>query len=117
MQTDNVGVSLASTEQINFLAAIDPARDDLDGVLFVRRFVSAAAANGEAAIAQHGLPQVHVVVGEEGRVLFSSANHSLSHFILFTSCMSSLIRHYLMSSLLFDYFHISTKHPRLHLLG
>jgi hypothetical protein len=69
LEVNDVGVALAGAQQIDLSAAIDSTRDDLDGELLPSGFVHATPAHGKAAIAQHGLPQVHVIVLEERRIL------------------------------------------------
>lgn len=46
-----------------------PLADDLDGVFLSRLLVCAAPADGEAALPQSAVPQVHLIAHVEGRVL------------------------------------------------
>ena len=62
-------MALAGAQQIDLSAAIDSTRDDLDGEFLPGGFVHATPAHGKAAVSEHGLPQVHVIVLEEGRIL------------------------------------------------
>lgn len=56
-----------------------PAAEDLDGELLAALALAAAATHGEAALAQRGLPQVQLVLLEEGRVLAAKGARQRSY--------------------------------------
>ena len=68
-QLNNVGMSLALSEQGNLVGAVDPPGDDLDGVLEAGRPADATPANAEAPVAEQTLAKVDVVLAEKCRVL------------------------------------------------
>ena len=62
-------MALTPRQEFDLVGAVNPARHDLDGEFLTGFFEHAASADGEAAVAQDGLLQDHLVSLEEGRFL------------------------------------------------
>lgn len=69
VEVHDVRVTLASSEEVDFVRAVQTSRDDLHSILLTRLTMNTFAADGEAPVAEDTFLQVDLVVFEERRIL------------------------------------------------